>query len=151
MRPSTIKYLNSAGGAVFRRTDNSFEVALIATKNKSVWTLPKGIIDKGENPEATAAREIKEETGLIGRVIDALGEKSFWFFLKEENMKCKKTVRYFLLEYVSGNIEDYGWEVDDAKWFPINEAIQLVKYKTDREILEKALERLKKEVEKIGS
>lgn len=142
MRSSTIKYLNSAGGAVFRRTDDSFEVALIATKNKTVWTLPKGIIDKDENPEETAVREIKEETGLTTMVIDVLGERSFWFFLKDKNMKCKKTVKYFLLEYISGNIEDYGWEVDEARWFDIEDALKLVSYKSDMEILQKAKEKL---------
>lgn len=142
MRSPTIKYLNSAGGAVFRRTDDSFEVALIATKNKTVWTLPKGIIDKDENPEETAVREIKEETGLTTMVIDVLGERSFWFFLKDKNIKCKKTVKYFLLEYISGNIEDYGWEVDEARWFDIEDALKLVSYKSDIEILQKAKEKL---------
>ncbi len=143
MRPSTIRYLKSAGGVVFRTVDDYFEVALIATKNKTVWTLPKGLVEKDERPEDTAVREIKEETGLLTKVNCLIDEKSFWFFLKQENAKCKKTVKYFLLEYISGKIEDFGWEVDDARWFPIDEAIKIVKYKTDKEILEKAIKRLK--------
>ncbi len=142
MKPATIKHVRSSGGVVFRKREGSFEVALIATKNKTVWTLPKGLIDKGEGPEAAALREIGEETGLKGRVMDALGERSYWFYLKDENVKFRKTVSYFLFECVGGNIEDFGWEVDDARWFPVEEAIEKVSYRSDREILGKAREKL---------
>lgn len=142
MKPATIKHLHSAGGVIFRKKANGFEVALIATKNKTIWTLPKGIIDKGEDPETSAIREISEETGLTGKIIDTLGNKSYWFYLKDENIKCRKTVTYFLLEYISGNIKDYCWEVDEAQWFDIEDAIKQVSYKSDREILEKAKEKL---------
>ncbi len=142
MRPATIRHLHSSGGVIFRRSGESVEVALIATKKGSLWTLPKGLIDKGENPAETAVREIIEETGLVGSVVASLGERSYWFYLKDENVKCRKTVSYFLLKNVGGDIEKYGWEVDDAKWYPIDAAIAKVFYKSDREILEKAKEKL---------
>lgn len=142
MRPASIKHLHSAGGVIFKKEANTFEVALIAMKNKTVWTLPKGIIDKGEQPETAAIREIKEETGLKGGIIDMIGDISYWFYLKGENAKCRKTVSYFLLEYIEGDIGDYCWEVDEAKWFALDDAIKRVSYKSDREILEKAKEKL---------
>jgi 8-oxo-dGTP pyrophosphatase MutT (NUDIX family) len=141
-KPAAIRYLRSAGGVIFKKTDCGFVVALIATKNSTVWTLPKGIINKNETPEMAAVREIMEETGLTGEIVDSLGEKSYWFYLKDENAKCKKTVTYFLLNYISGNIADYNFEVNDAQWFPLEEALNRLSYTSDRNILNQAKERL---------
>jgi 8-oxo-dGTP pyrophosphatase MutT (NUDIX family) len=142
MKPASIKYLYSSGGVIFRKSDDHIDVGLIATKNRTVWTLPKGIIDKDESPEMAAVREIQEETGLTGSIVDKLGEKSYWFYLKDENAKCKKTVTYFLLEHVSGETNNFSWEVDEAGWFPLDEAINMLHYKSDKEILIKAAEKL---------
>ena len=137
-----MKYLNSAGGVIFRKTVAGFEAALIATKGKAIWTLPKGIIDKGEQPEAAAIREIREETGLTGKIVSPLDTKSYWFYLKNENVKYRKTVVYFLVEYVNGTIGNACLEVDDAQWFALEDAMKKLSYKSDREVLNKAAELL---------
>ncbi|MBI4823297.1 MAG: NUDIX hydrolase [Nitrospirae bacterium] len=128
----------SSGGVVFKEADGSIEVALIAIKGGNIWSLPKGIIDKGETPESTAMREVKEETGLNGRLIDKIGDISYWYFMREENARCKKTVHYYLMSYISGTTEDHDREVDKSRWFPIDEAINMLSYKGDRETMEKA-------------
>src|SRR5208283_5945950 len=124
MKPAVMKYLSSAGGVIFRSTATDFETALIATKGETVWTLPKGIIDKGEQPEEAAIREIREETGLTGKIVSPLDTKSYWFYLKNENTKYRKTVVYFLVEYVDGTIGNACPEVDDAQWFPLDDALK---------------------------
>lgn len=114
------------------------EVALVAVKGGSVWCLPKGLVDKGEGPEETALREVAEETGLKGRIIEKLGEIKYWYYIKEENAKCKKTVHFFLMEYEGGDLRKHDWEVDDASWFPIDEAVKKARYKGEKVMIEKA-------------
>lgn len=129
----------SAGGVVFKVEKNSIFVLLISTRGGHVWALPKGLIEKGESPEKAAIREIEEETGIKGRIVDELGEVSYWFRLKDE--KYFKTVKYYLVQYSEGSINP-DFEVDSAEWFEIDEALKRLTYKSDREILEKAMEKL---------
>jgi 8-oxo-dGTP diphosphatase len=144
-RPAMIKYLRSAGGVIFRINHNQVpEVALIAVKNRRLWTLPKGMINKGEDATATALREVKEETGLVGKIIEMLGESTYWFYLKEKNMRCKKTVQYFLMSYEDGEINSNCSEVDDVQWVPIDEALERLFYKSDKLIMQKARLRFSK-------
>lgn len=138
MKPATIQYLKSSGGLIFKKKNKLIEIALIAIKNGNIWTIPKGLIDKGETAEEAAIREIAEETGLHGEIIKYIGEKSYWFYMKDTNIKCKKTVVYYLLKYLNGEVKDHSWEVDEAKWFNIDEAILKASYKSDKEIIKKA-------------
>jgi 8-oxo-dGTP diphosphatase len=140
MKPVSLRTQVSSGGVIFKRRDDIVEIALVAVKGGNVWCLPKGLIDKGEAPEKTALREVAEETGLKGRIIEKLGEITYWYYIKEENAKCRKTVHFFLMEYEGGDILMHDWEVDNASWFPIDEALKKVRYKGEKEILEKARE-----------
>ena len=142
MKPAALRTQVSSGGVIFRRPKNSVEIAMVAVKNSSVWCLPKGLIDKGETPETTALREVSEETGLKGRIIQKLGEISYWYYLKEDNAKCRKTVHFFLMEYEGGDVANHDREVDTASWIPIDEAVRKASYKGEREMIEKARKRL---------
>ena len=142
IKPAALKTQVSSGGVIFRRYDGSIEVAMVAVKGGNVWCLPKGLIDKGEVPEKTAIREVAEETGLKGRIIEKLGEITYWYYIKEENIKCRKTVHFFLMEYEGGDVSNHDWEVDDASWFQIDEALKKASYRGEKEIIEKAREKL---------
>ncbi|MFN3479700.1 MAG: NUDIX hydrolase [Thermodesulfovibrionales bacterium] len=142
MRHAKIKIEVSSGGVIFRKRDDRIEVALVAVKDGRVWCLPKGLIEKGEDERQTAVREVMEETGLTGRIIDKIGDISYWYFIKEENVRCKKTVHFYLLEFISGDTEGHSWEVDRAGWFEIDEALRMLSYKDERDILNKAREML---------
>ena len=143
MRPASLKKQTSAGGVIYKKNDSSIQIALISVRNGQAWCLPKGIVDKGETTEETAVREVREETGLTGRIIDVLGEINYWYFVREENIKCRKKVYFYLMEYVSGDTDDHDFEVDEAGWFPLEIALEKVSYKGDRMVIEKAIEKLR--------
>lgn len=140
MRPGTIKRQVSSGGIIFRKNNSTIEIALIAVKGGKVWCLPKGIVDKGESPEMTAVREVAEETGLKGRIVEKLGEIFYWYYIKEEEARCRKTVHFFLIEYERGDVSKHDFEVDMAAWFPIDDALKMASHKGEKEIIEKAKE-----------
>ncbi len=142
-RPATIKTQVSSGGVIYREEiGKEVEIALVAVKDGKVWSLPKGLMEKGEEASETAVREVREETGLSGKIIEKVGDITYWYYIKEDNAKCRKTVHFFLLEYVSGSTSDHNWEVDKAEWFPIREALRRLSYKGDQEIVQKAKEML---------
>ncbi len=131
----------SAGGVIYRKTGSaSIEVALISVKGGKVWGLPKGTAEKGENLARTAHREVREETGLDGRIIDKIGHIEYFYSLKDGGppRRVFKIVYFFLMEYVSGNVADHDHEVDECRWVPLDDAIELMRFKDEKEILAKA-------------
>lgn len=142
-KPPVIKKQVSSGGVIFRKSDNTIEVALVAVRERSAWCLPKGLINKNEDPPAAALREVREESGLHGKILERIGQVSYWYFLNKEKVKVHKMVHFFLLKYVKGDTKDHDHEVDEAKWFPIDEAIRTLTYKSEQKIMEKAREMIK--------
>ncbi len=138
-----VKHQVSAGGVIVREKDGTWEVALISLRGGSVWGLPKGLVEAGEDPQATALREVREETGLVGQPLGKLGEIEYWFFDKEERVRIHKTVHFYLLAYVEGNPRDHDFEVEEVRWYPIEEALRLMAYKNEREMVGRALQMLR--------
>jgi len=139
----------SAGGVIYQEREGQMYVALIATKGgvhpegsprRERWGLPKGIVEKGEESAQTALREVAEETGLEGEVVGKLGYIEYWFRSPEDKILYHKFVDFYLLEYRSGKVEEHDWEVEQARWFPIEEAIERISFDNERDILRKAKE-----------
>ncbi len=134
-----MKKVFSAGGVVYKREGKDLKILLISIKQGKVWALPKGLVEKNETPQQAALREIREETGIDGKIIDELGEVSYWFYLEGE--KYFKTVKYYLVEYINGQITPQ-WEIDNAEWFKADEALNKLTYESDKKILEKAFRKI---------
>jgi len=130
----------SAGGVAYRAHDGQIDVALISVGADNRWQLPKGIVDKGESTEDAALREVREETGIDAIMIDRIDKVEYWYFSKEEGdpVRYHKFVYFYLLHYRSGDVRDHDLEVNEARWFRIDEAIQKLAFKSEKKIMEKA-------------
>jgi 8-oxo-dGTP diphosphatase len=139
--------LISAGGVVFRRGEAGIEVALVSVRGGKPWSLPKGLKEEGEGLARTAHREVKEETGLDGRIIANLGHIEYFFTMKDEAGPKRrfKIVYFFLMECTGGAASAHDEEVVECRFFPIDEAIRLMTYDDERGILMKAREVLSKD------
>jgi 8-oxo-dGTP pyrophosphatase MutT (NUDIX family) len=136
----------SSGGVLVRRLRGRWMVAAIrpAGRPPGLWALPKGQIDDGESGEETALREIAEETGASGRSLGKLGDVRYQFMWEGE--RIFKVVSFFLVRYESGKLgeipEAFRHEVAEVRWLPLEEAQRLLAYGGEREMAQKAWDRL---------
>jgi len=143
----------SAGGVIYRKHGGAVEIALIHVRHR--WSLPKGHVEEGESMNETAMREVREETGLEGRIRKKLGDIRYSYRDKApdgEPIRIYKRVHFYLLRYLKGDVRDHDHEVDEARWFPIEEAIRNLKFATERRIVQRALAVLTaRSVQRAGS
>ncbi len=140
----------SAGGVLVRSIRGRPHVAAIRPHRKPrIWALPKGKIDPGESAAEAAVREVREETGVEGRIVEKLGDIRYVYRANWEGAngeKIFKVVSFFLLNAGRGRIDDLDEamrvEVDEARWLPLDEAQQLLTHKGERAMVAKAIERL---------
>lgn len=132
----------SAGGVVYRKRGAVVEVAIIKVGPVVRWQLPKGIVDEGETPEQAAIREVREETGLNAKIESNLETIEYWYVSSGKTGKVRyhKFVHFYLMKYRSGKTDDHDHEVLEARWVPIVDAIRMLSFKSERELVEKAKE-----------
>ena len=126
-----------------RRLGGRWVVAAIrpAGKREGIWALPKGRIGPGEDPAATAVREVEEETGARGGLERKLGDVRYVFTWEGE--RVFKVVSFYLIRYTGGRLGrlavEHRHEVAEARWLALEEAPKLLAYKGEREMAQKAL------------
>ncbi|AKK10971.1 NUDIX hydrolase [Corynebacterium uterequi] len=129
-----------AAGAVLWRGDladlSTVEVGVIHRPHYDDWSLAKGKVDPAESIVSTAIREISEETGyevvlgkLLGKVMYPVGDRT-------------KVVYYWTGRVLGGTFTPND-EVDELRWLPIDEAVELLSYEVDRQVLRKAEKRFR--------
>jgi 8-oxo-dGTP pyrophosphatase MutT (NUDIX family) len=138
---------HSSGGAVISFRDGNPYVALIATRNRTRWGLPKGAVSAGETSEHAALREVLEETGLEAAIVKPLD--TIEYFFRAGDTLIRKRVDFYLMNYVAGELTPQLSEVDDVEWVELAEAIGRASFDSEKKLLETVLseiETLKKSV-----
>jgi 8-oxo-dGTP pyrophosphatase MutT (NUDIX family) len=136
----------SAGGVLVKTIRGRPMVAAIRPggKPEGVWALPKGNLDPGERPEETALREVREETGVEGRLVEKLGDVKYTY-TRRGGARVFKIVSFYLVRAGRGRLGDIEErmriEVAEARWLPLDEAPRLLSYGGEREMARKALDR----------
>ena len=135
----------SAGGVIYRLSEDSVMVCLIKTLPENYWQLPKGMVENKESLEAAALREVKEETGLEGVSEGLIDSIEYWFWLQEgdEKQRHRKVVYFYLIKCTGGDTDRHDDEVEEACWLDAREAVQRLSFAGEKKIVEKALELLR--------
>jgi 8-oxo-dGTP pyrophosphatase MutT (NUDIX family) len=103
------------------------------------------MIDAGETEEQAAVREVREEAGVETDLIGPLEKTEYWFSADRNGKRTRfhKKVHWFLMRYRSGNVEDHDHEVLEARWVDVDEALKLLVFKNEREIVARAVEAIR--------
>jgi 8-oxo-dGTP pyrophosphatase MutT (NUDIX family) len=153
----------SAGGIVLRQISEVWHVALIEPRkdeppkespnsasaktprkrSRAILTLPKGLVDAGEKPQAAAVREVLEETGIVAEPVTKLSDNKYVYVRTwGDGKRVFKIVSFYLMLYVSGEIdnlnEDMRIEVKRALWVPVADATSQLAYSNERKVLRQA-------------
>lgn len=135
----------TAGGIVFRRNSKGDVELLLIQDHKDRWTIPKGHIEEGETAQDAARREIGEEAGLHD--IDMLGwlGKIHFRYRRLEKLVLITQQVYLMRVRTSGNeIQKEDW-MNGIKWFPFNEALDLIEYEDIGKLMLLAMKRIRQE------
>jgi ADP-ribose pyrophosphatase YjhB (NUDIX family) len=127
----------SAGGLVVDKSgEQGLLIGRIDKRGRMLWSLPKGHIEAGESPEDAALREVLEETGIKSSITRSIGVIDFWFMA--EGKRIHKTVHHFLFSELSGTLEPQVSEVDDVKWFPLDDIAKTLAYPDERKLIQRS-------------
>jgi 8-oxo-dGTP pyrophosphatase MutT (NUDIX family) len=134
---STMKREFSAGGAVYKKSGDKILWLVCKHSGYHKWGLPKGLIEEGEKLEKTAVREVEEETGIKTKMIAKIPEPEKYVY-SMNGIRVFKIVTYFLMEYISGDIKNHDFEMEEVEWLDYNDALGRLDFRGAKIVLQKA-------------
>lgn len=130
----------SAGGVVWRRTAEGLEIIVCNRTDPGISTLPKGTPEPGESLLETALREVLEETGIATAAGSPLGSIEYWFAIP--GARVRKTVHWWLMTPIGGDLAHHDHEFDSVEWLPVAEALKQLTYTDERDLVGRALQHI---------
>jgi 8-oxo-dGTP pyrophosphatase MutT (NUDIX family) len=148
LSPPLMKYEFSAGGIVYKNQKSKIKnqkdkyfILVCQHSGYHGWVFPKGLIGdhvENESKKETAIREVEEETGVFGKIINTLKPVTYWYYWEGDPStgsgqgKIKKTVYYFLMEYLSGDISKHDFEMEKVEWLEKEKVLDRLTYESDK-------------------
>lgn len=124
----------SAGGVVFR-AGGAEPVYLLIRDSYRNWGFPKGHLEKGEQPDAAALREVREETGLAKLELRSPVDTIDWHF-RFRGRLIHKVCHFYLMESAHSATKPQRAEgITACRWAPYAEAVKLLSYANARKVL----------------
>lgn len=122
--------IQSAGGILWNTEGPEKKLAIVHRQRYNDWSLPKGKINQGETWKKAALREVREETGYVGKIKDYAGSISYLLDGKP------KVVLFWHMDIKSFSPEDMNGEVDEVRWLTVQEAIEILDYPDEIQLIQ---------------
>ena len=129
----------SAGGVVYKKSEGRILILMAQHSYHHGWVFPKGLIGdsiEGESKESTATREVEEETGALAKILKPLSAINYWFTFSGE--RRKKTVYYYLMEFISSDESKRDNEMEAVEWLPVDQVEKRLTFKGDKKVWQEA-------------
>lgn len=127
--PSPTEIVQAAGGLVVRRHNGSLQIVLVHRPVHQDWSFPKGKLEAGETFELAAVREVREETGMVCRLLRFIGHTEYL-----DRKGRPKAVAYWVMAAESGFFTP-NQEVDELLWLGLDSAARVLSYPRDQELV----------------
>jgi 8-oxo-dGTP diphosphatase len=121
--------IHAAGGIIWKKEGKKKKLAVVHRHKHDDWSLPKGKLDSGENWKKAAVREVLEETGFSGKIKKYAGSISYLLDGKP------KVVLFWHMKIKTFSPEKMNGEVDEVRWLTVDEAIELLDYEDEKELI----------------
>jgi 8-oxo-dGTP diphosphatase len=127
----------AVGGVVYRWTAAGQLELLLIKKRGGFWTLPKGRVKPGEAERAAVSREVKEETGIKGKV--GANVLQVLYTTYKAGQPRLKSVTYYLMRATNGRLRPQAKEhIERVRWFPVDVALRRIRRERIRSVVRQA-------------